>query len=370
MEVVLIGNNSQFIRDFHAVGDRIYQNDSHYIKPIRSEVEAVFDPTKNNSFKKGEAVRFLLLGEDNRTVVGRIAAFYQDKAGKRHGAWGFFECENNVAYAEALIASAEDWLKAKGCVSAQAPVNFGSRDRFWGLWISASRSPSYQENYHPGYYRALIENAGYAVEIEQTTYEIDRETFQMERFKKIAARTFGNEAYEYRILDFRCIDRFALDFVEVYNQAWAFHEDFEPLELQTIQKQFRKMKAAMLPELGVFAYHENKPIGFFISILELNEVFKDFDGQLGWWNKLLFLLRRNSIQTARGIVFGIAPKYQYKGIEAGLIMKSHDALSKINRFKRMELSWIGDFNPKMISMLNALGAQLIKTHHTYLKIFS
>lgn len=275
-----------------------------------------------------------------------------------------------MAYAQALIASAEEWLKANGCVSAQAPVNFGSRNQYWGLWISGSRRPSYQENYHPVYYRALIENAGYTVAIEQATYEIYRETFQMERFKKVAARTFGNEAYEYRILDFSSIDRFALDFVEVYNLAWAFHDDFEPLDIKAIQKQFRQMKAAMLPEMGVFAYHENKPIGFFISILELNEVFKDFDGRLGLWNQLLFLLRRNNIQTIRGIVFGIVPKYQNKGVEAGLIMKSHSVLSKISRFKRVELSWIGNFNPKMISMLNAVGAQLIKTHHTYLKIFS
>lgn len=370
MEIIIVGNNTQSIRAFHAVAYRIYQNDSHYIKPIQNDIEAVFDPKKNNSFMKGEAVRFLLLGEDNRTVVGRIAAFYQDKVGNRYGAWGFFECEDNETFAQTLIASAENWLKQRNCASAQAPVNFGSRDRFWGLWISGVRPPSYQENYHPLYYRALIENTGYALNIEQTTYEIDRETFQMERFKKIAARTFGNELYDYRILDFNRIDRFAMDFVEVYNLAWAFHEDFEPLELHAIQKQFRKMKTAMLPELGVFAYHENKPVGFFISILELNEVFQDFDGRLGLLNKLLFLLRRNSIQTVRGIVFGIVPKYQNKGVEAGLIMKSHDVLSKLSRFKRVELSWIGDFNPKMISMLNALGAQLTKTHHTYLKIFS
>ena len=115
MEVLLIGNNAQLIRSFHAVGERIYENDLHYIKPIQSDVEAVFNPQKNNSFKKGEAVRFLLLGDDNRTAVGRIAAFYQDKAGKRRGAWGFFECENNVSYAQALIQSAEKWLRKGLC---------------------------------------------------------------------------------------------------------------------------------------------------------------------------------------------------------------------------------------------------------------
>ena len=370
MKLVSVSQNSAYIGAFHQVCDRIYQGDPVYIKPIQSDVEAIFDPNKNNSFKKGNALRFLLLGEDNRTPVGRIAAFYQDKAGKRRGAWGFFECENNATYAQALIKAAEEWLKDNGCNSAQAPVNFGSRDQFWGLWIQGSRRPSYQENYHPAYYKEFIESAGYALEIEQTTYELDNETFQMERFKKISERTFGNEAYDFKVLDFGNLDGFADDFVRIYNEAWSFHDDFEPLDRVGIQKQFRKMKAAMLPELGIFAYHKGRPIGFFISILELNAVFKDFDGKLGWWQKILFLLRRKQIRTARGIVFGIVPDYHNKGIEAGMIMKSYEVLKKINRFDKVELSWIGDFNPKMLSMLKALGASLIKTHHTYLKIFS
>ena len=195
MKLEIVSQNSANIYLFHQVCDRIYQGDPVYIKPIQSDVEAIFDPNKNNSFKKGDAVRFLLLGEDNRTPVGRIAAFYQDKAGKRRGAWGFFECENKDEYAQALIKAAEDWLKEKGCSSAQAPVNFGSRDQFWGLWIQGSRRPSYQENYHPAYYKDFIESAHYELEIEQTTYELDNETFQMERFKKISERTFGNELW-------------------------------------------------------------------------------------------------------------------------------------------------------------------------------
>ena len=370
MQLINVNNQPSHIAEFHALCDRIYRNDSQYIKPIQSDVEGIFDRNNNPNFKKGDAVRFLLLGDDRKEVIGRIAAFYQDKAGKRRGAWGFFECVEDSVAAEKLIKAAEDWLIKNGCESAQAPVNFGSRDQFWGLWISGTRRPSYQENYHPAYYRDFIEGQGYGLEIVQTTYEIDQETFQIERFKKIAERTFDNDSYDYRILDFSQIDAFADDFVEIYNEAWSFHEDFEALDRAAIQKQFRKMKAAMLPELGIFAYHEGRPIGFFVSILELNEVFKDFNGKLGLWNKILFLMRRNRIRTARGIVFGIVPDYHNKGIEAGMIMKSYEVLKKINRFDTVELSWIGDFNPKMLSMLKALGAKLSKTHHTYLKIFS
>ncbi len=370
MKVVTVSNNAKYIRGFHDVCNQIYANDRAYIMPIESDIEALFNPKQNNSFKKGNAIRFLVIEENTDLVLGRIAAFYQERAGKRRGAWGFFETVNRKDVADLLIKSAEDWLQQHECEQAQAPVNFGSRDQFWGLWISGSRRPSYQENYHPTYYRDFIEEYGYQLEIVQTTYEINQETFQMERFQKIAERTFGNNSYEYRILDFKKLDAFADDFVEIYNQAWSFHEDFEPLNRLGIQKQFRKMKAAMLPELGIFAYHEGRPIGFFISILELNEIFKDFKGKLNIWNKMVFLMRRNRIRTARGIVFGIIPDYHNKGIEAGMIMKSHEVLSKLNRFDTVELSWIGDFNPKMISMLKALGAKLSKTHHTYFRFFS
>jgi hypothetical protein len=36
-------------------------------------------------------------------------------------------------------------------------------------------------------------------------------------------------------------------------------------------------------------------------------------------------------------------------------------------FRRSELSWIGDFNPKMHSLFNALGAHTSKIHYTYIK---
>lgn len=363
-------STKEHIQRFHELCERVYLNDPVYIQPIVTDIEAVFDPLKNKRFQKGSAIRWIVLGDDDRTPLGRIAAFYHDVAGKRRGAWGFFECVNEVNVANLLFDTAENWLQEQGCNSAQAPVNFGSRDQFWGLWISGTRRPSYQENYHPEYYRKFIEDRGYELEIEQTTYEINQETFQIDRFKKIAERTFGNEAYEYRILDFKQLDAFADDFVQVYNEAWSFHDDFEPLDRESIQKQFHKMKSALLPELGIFAYHNQRPIGFFISILELNEVFKDFKGKLGLWQKLQFLMRRKSIRTARGIVFGIVPDYHNKGIEAGMIMKSHEVLTKINRFDQMELSWIGDFNPKMLSMLKALGASLSKTHHTYFRKFS
>jgi GNAT superfamily N-acetyltransferase len=366
MEIVkIIGGNTAQKRLFHDVLRDVYKGDANFVMPLESDVDAVFDVSKNKRFTKGNAERWLLF--DNGQCVGRIAAFFENKNHKILGGWGFFEVLNNVAFAKALIDTAENWLKDQGCEKIQAPVNFGDRDSFWGLLVNGDRKPSYLENYQPHYYQGFIEGLGYEREIEQTTYDITLADFNYERFSAIAKRAKRNSDYRFEFLDFGNLEKYVKDFVQIYNEAWSFHEDFEPLTNEVLLKRFKTMKMAMYPEFAVFAYCKDRPIGFFVSILELNEIFQDFEGRLGLWNKLRFLLRRGSIAKAKGIIFGVVPDYQKMGIDTGLIMKSYEGMMKLKKISSMELAWIGDFNPKMLSMLKSLGAQLTKTHHTYFK---
>lgn len=347
----------------------VYSNDPNYIEPLFSDVESVFTKAKNKAFKKGNAVRWVMFNESN-TCIGRIAAFYQDKQSKRFGGWGFFDCAGGKSEARMLIETAESWLRDQNCEKIQAPINFGSRDSFWGLRIQADSSPSYQEGYHLPIYQDWIESMGYIREIEQTTYEISHKDFNYERFANISQRTLKNSDYRFECLKFSEIEIFARDFVKIYNEAWAFHEDFEPLEYEELLEKFLEMKPAVVPQTIIFAYHQERPIGFFVNMLDINQVFKSFHGKMSLWNKIQFLMKRGSIDRLKGVVFGVVPDYHNKGVEAGMIMKLYREALKLNKYKVMELSWIGDFNPKMLSMLKSLGARLIKTHHTYYKEIS
>ena len=176
--------------------------------------------------------------------------------------------------------------------------------------------------------------------------------------------------YRFVYVDYSKLNKFAADFVQIYNEAWAFHDDFEPLTPEALKKRLKEIKPAMPKEFAVFAYDNDRPIGFFIAILEINQVFKRFKGKMGLWQQLQFLLYRSSINKAKGIVFGVVPDYHNLGIETGLIMKCYDGIKDDKIVKSMELAWIGDFNPKMISMLESLGAKKTKIHHTYRKEIS
>lgn len=362
--------NKEHESQFFAVVDRVYAQDPKFIYPLKADIEAVFDPAKNKSFRNGMARRWVIFDAQG-VAAGRIAAFYtqRPKSGKRGGI-GFFECIQNDFMAMQLWDVAEKWLEEEQCLSIDAPVNFGDRDSFWGLMISSANPTSYKESYNPSYYRHWIESRGYYVEIEQNTYDITESTFNYDRFSKIANRVMSKSNYSFEFLEYKYLSKYANDFVEIYNQAWAFHEDFEPLTQPVLLARLKEVKLAMPPEFAVFAYDNGRPIGFFIAILEVNQVFKQFRGKLGLWEKLQFVFKRGEIDKAKGIVFGVVPSHHNLGIETGLIMKFHEGILKTRKAESMELAWVGDFNPKMISMLESLGAVKTKIHHTYRKEIS
>lgn len=355
------------ISNFHGVLDTIYKGDSGFIKPITTDVEEVFLPSKNLAFKEGEAVRYILLKE--KKVVGRVAAFYRTKSDGKMGGMGFFECINDEKAAFLLFDTCQNWLKSKGCTYMDGPVNFGDRDSFWGLLVENKSYPSYRENYQPTYYKAFFENYGFEKTFEQLTSELTEEEFNYERFSKLAGRVMQNEKYHFRTLDMGNLNKYAKDFAQIYNEAWTHHEDFKPLTQEAILKRLQQIKPVIDPDYAIFAYADERPIGFYVSMLEVNQIFKYFNGKLNLINKIRFLLNRKKINKVRGIIFGVVPDFQNLGIETGMIMKFYEGFKKSGRINIAELAWIGDFNPKMLSMLQSLGAHTTKVHFTYKKIF-
>ena len=109
----------------------------NYIRPLDHEIRAVFDPDKNKAFRHGECNRWILKDEEGK-AIGRIAAFvnkrYKSKGDDQPvGGIGFFDCIRNQEAADMLFDVAKHWLIQKGMGAMDGPINFGERDKWWGL---------------------------------------------------------------------------------------------------------------------------------------------------------------------------------------------------------------------------------------------
>lgn len=347
----------------------IYKDDKQWASPLDSLVEAVFEPEKNHFFKLGEAIRFVLIS--NGKPIGRIAAFYRgDKAFKYEiptGGIGFFECINDQIAADLLFSVAKKWLKSKGMKAADAPINFGENDSFWGLQLEGFEDPSFGMNYNPRYYKDLFEKAGFVKDYDQITNILDAHKPFPERFTKIARWVMQKPGYRFEQLDMKRYKGFAADFKEIYNDAWKDFENFTPVGDETIQKTFQELKPIMDPNLIWFAYINDEPVSFLLVIPDANIWFKPLKGRMNLISKLRFLYYRHTRKAnrMRAIVMGTKTAFQKHGLESALFTRIKDYVLPLKQYDEMELSWVGDFNKKMMELHKAMEPVKGKLHRTY-----
>ncbi|WP_027472684.1 hypothetical protein [Saccharicrinis fermentans] len=358
---------------FLNVVEKIYKGDKHYVRPLNSDIENIFNPKVNVFFKQGSAIRFIL--KDKGEVIGRIAAFVNEKKAYGYeqptGGLGFFECVNDQKAAFTLFDAGVEWLKSQGMEAADGPINFGENDNFWGLLVEGFTDPTYGMQYNPPYYKAFYEAYGFVNYFEQVTNRLDLKKPFPERFWKIAEWIGKKPDYEFRHLTWNQKDKYIEDMIEIYNDAWKFHENFTPLTKEKVQPSFDKAKPIALEELLWFAYYKNEPIGFILMYPDVNQIFKRFNGKLNLLNKLrfLWLKRKNTMTRLRVVILGVKTKFQKSGVESGLFYHLRKPVFSRTWYDEMELSWVGDFNPKMRALQDSMGAEFSKKHITYRLIF-
>jgi len=357
----------QDIQAFYEFARTLYHEDEAYVSHIDQDIEAIFNLDKNKSFYQGEAARWLVKS-DNK-VVGKVAAFYS-KSIEQVGI-GFFDAINSQEVANLLFDTATSWLKQKGYNRAEAPVNFGERDKYWGLLVEGFKNPSYQENYNFPYYQQLFENYGFTKIIEQTTSEARPEAIDYEKYKRFTDQLQARSNLRAEHFKRSEMPRFVKDFTLIYNKAWSTHEHFVPMTEARVNDLFTEMKPIIREDLLWFMYDGKEPVGFYLSLIDLNQLFKYVNGNMNWWGKLKFFYRYKTVKIdkIRGIIFGVVPEYQNKGVYSIMIMKMYEVMQKDPHIKSTELAWIGDFNPKMHALFSSLKAKQVKVHYTYEKVF-
>ncbi len=373
MRAVVVDNKST-IKTFQKVPSIIYANDPNYIPHIKQDIEKIFDPKKNKLFRQGSAIRWVFY-DDQGNLAGRIAAFVNPKTSKKEkqptGGVGFFESTDDQALANFIFDTAKSWLETQGMEAMDGPINFGERNQFWGCLSKNFTDPnSYAMNYNPPYYVDLFENYGFKTYFEQYLYtrstRDDVQDIFVEKTKRIV-----NPNVTFRNAVGVPLEKVAEDFHTVYNGAWGGHAGFQPMKLAQAQKLMQSLKPVVDKRILFFAYDGDEPIGFYINIPELNEIFKYVNGNLNWLGKLKFLYHKwkGTPRTMVGIVFGVVKKWHGRGIEGGLITYSKSVMDETDAYDKTVLTWIGDFNPKMIKVCENLGTERYREMITYRYLF-
>jgi hypothetical protein len=363
-------------REFLILPLKIYKEIDAWIRPLDKDINFVFDKEKNKAFRHGICNRWILKA-DNGDTIGRVAAFVNRKTMNKGndqptGGIGFFDCINDQQAAFKLFDTCKEWLEAQEMEAMDGPINFGERDKWWGLLIDGfEKEPNYNCNYNPPYYKDFFHAYGFELYFNQFTFgRVVRDKFHPRIYQK-AEQIFKDPNYHFEHLKKNNLQKYIEDFRMIYNSAWAKHGVPELSSLQA-KSLMKKLKPIMDEKIIWFGYYNEEPIAFYLNIPEINQIFKYVNGKLDLIGKLKFLYHkwRGSCQKMLGLVFGVVPEFQGKGVEGALVIATAKMVQDdYHQYPFLEMNWIGDFNPKMIRVVQQVGGEVVKTHATFRKLF-
>lgn len=372
MRILEIGNRQTW-KLFHRVPHIVYQHTPNWICPLESDVEKVFNPATNKTFQNGIAKLWVLV-DDSGKPQGRIAAFIDKQRNIQQsfptGGIGFFECVENEDYAKALFEVAEQYLAAEGVKAIDGPINFGERDKFWGLLVQGYEFPPlYQENYHQPYYRRFFESSGYRPYEQVLTLKGVVAEMPYERIHALAQRVRERYGLTTRSIDPHNLPLYADHLRQVYNEAFRTFLYFKPLHTHQILDMLKQLRPVMDKNMVCFAYEGSQPVGFCGMMPDINEYLKPVKGKLSFWKipGFLWRLRAAKKKIAKGVAFGIHPDFHRKGVFPLMVDYLHND-ANTGTYTAFYLPTIRGHNKMMVETCFSLGVKPERVHYAFRKM--
>jgi hypothetical protein len=366
IDIVPVRSSAELQR-FIRLPARLYARDPHFVPQLEMERRDALTP-KNPYFEHAEA-QFFLAVRDGRDV-GRISA-QVDRLVKdpRVGHFGLIAAEDDPAIFEALLAAAENWLRAQGRTHVQGPFNL-SINQETGLLIDGFDTPPMVFMSHdPPYAAKRIESQGYRKAKDVIAYLYDLRELPAAA-KRMISRCLP-QGMRVRHLDFSRYDAEFEVIRDLFNDAWCENWGFVPFTPAEFKHLSKGLKPFLDPKLGAIVEVRGEPVGFGITLPNLNELIRDFGGKLLPFNWIKLIVRlKGQIDTCRVPLMGIKRSYAgglASGLVPFLIISTMRDRAIERGFKQVELSWILEDNMPMRRIIEALGAVAYKTYRVYEK---
>jgi len=344
---------------------RIYKGDTNWVPPLLMQVKQTLNTSKNLFYKRAKIKLFLATRRGE--PAGRIAAIvnnaHNDFHGEKAGFFGFFECVDHQATADALLSAAVDWLAGQGVKVFRGP-NSPSTNHECALLIDGfDRPPSVMMPYNPPYYADLLERFGLRKAKDVHAYELIVERFDPKLYK-LADRLARRGMLEVRSVNVKDFPAEIQLVRGIYNKAWEKNWGFVPVTDEEFEHVAYDMKKILEPSLVLIAFAGGRPAGFSVSLPNINEPLRTMNGRLFPFGFVKLLKGMKRIRSGRNLLMGVIPEYRKLGLDILMYVRTIEA-SKMVGWTWGELSWVLEDNLDMRRVLEKMGATVYKTYRFY-----
>jgi hypothetical protein len=364
--IEVVTADKRALREFVELPYTLYRNDSYWVPPLRIAVKELLDRGKHPFYANAEA-EFFLARRAGRPV-GRIAAIVDRAHNRFHneeaGFFGFFECIDDAAVAEALLTRARQWVSDRGARCFRGPVN-PSMNYECGILVEGfDSSPMIMMTYNPPYYPTLMERVGLHKCKDLFAYISRSDQVQTEKIERAARRAFAKNGVRVRPINMKDFDGEVARVWEVYSAAWSRNWGFVPMSREEFNQMGKEMKQILKPELVLMGEVGDRMVGFALALPDINQALKPAGGRLFPTGLLKILYYQRLVNSVRVLALGVVEEHRASGLPAGFYATLVRNAQKLG-YGPCEMSWILEDNVLMNRSLEVMGAKRYKTYRIY-----
>lgn len=368
MKIIRVAAYSD-LKKFILLPYTLYRNDQNWIPPLRTEVMNQFDKKKNPTLDHCEYALFLL--EHEKVIIGRIAAFSDRIAlaawKEPIGLFGYYECIDNQEASMTLLDTAATWLKDHGMKYMRGPWSFVSQE--WGLVIEGFEpSPTIMAPYNPPYYIGQLTDFNLEKIKDLLVYYISvKEGYSIpDRILNLTSEVANRYSIKTRQVNMKDYDNEVARIIELSNKSLAGNWGYTQVTSAEAEAIGRDLKSIIHPEGVIFAEDRNgRPVGFAITIPDINTLIKGLNGRLlpFGWLKLLWGLP--GLKRYRLFALGVLPEYHGKGIDSLLYRALYESIYTPETW--LEINYVLEDNAPMNNAIIKLNAKPLRKYRIYQK---
>lgn len=364
-------NGKKDLKKFIDFPHDLYANDPNYVPELFLAQKDLLDKKKHPFFLHSEAEFFLAI-KDNK-VVGRIAAIknnnFNEYTDRNVGHFGFFEVIEDYEVAQILLDTASEWIKSHGLEEILGPQNYSTNETCAALVEGHDSPPTLMMPYNPPYYNDFFEKYGFEKDVDLLSYWLKADDMpeKLGRLSSKILERLNSKGIVIRTPNMKKFDEEIKKILQVYNKAWEKNMGFVPMTEEEFKHAAKDMKLALDTDFLLIAEANGEPIGFSLSLPDMNMAFKKVKrGRLLPFGIFNLLSAKRKINKVRVLTLGVVEGYRRLGIDAYFYMKTFTEAKK-KGYIGGEASWILENNEMMNKALQNINGKLYKRHRLYKK---
>jgi len=350
----------------------IYKGSEYWVPPLKKDEINAINPEKNPAHKYCDAKYWLAY--KNGKCCGRIGALinhhYNEKVGEKMGRFNRLEFFDDRNVFEALMKTAEDWLKQKEMKGIHGPLGFSNLDPQGLLVDGFDHLPSVASVYHHPYYFPYLEDYGFEkendwVEFRLTVSDIPEKGLKMVEMVKLRyglkTLTFTNK---------NDIIKYLEKMFAVFNKAFAELPYMNELNSDMIYYYKKKYSGMINPKyVKLVEDKDSNLVAFIIGLPSLSRAMQKARGKLFPFGIFHLMKAMKNPEVIDLALTGVLPEAQSTGAPA-LFFSALQQQAIEKGVKYMETTGMFETNTKAIAFWKNYEHIQHKRKRCYKRIFT